>query len=114
MTLLTKGILQSVGLALTVMLVSLGGYLLLFPPEDWSIFWSTRIVDIPLIFFLLLSTFSITIIWAFIQGAGLRQQIHYVRHQLEDMKLGRSTLQGKSPQSTELASFHLKQKTFRR
>ncbi|TDL30717.1 sensor histidine kinase [Jeotgalibacillus sp. S-D1] len=103
MTMLMRFILQSLGIAFTAVLVSLGGYLALFPPAEWSVFWSGRLLDIPLVFFLLMSTALIACIWALIQSVGFKRQIQYVTHQLEDAKLGRSTLVGKPPQTAELS-----------
>lgn len=103
MTIFTKLILQSIGLAFTVVLTTLGVYLLVLPPENWAVFWSVRIIDVPLIFFLLMSTIILAGVWAVIQSIGIRQQVQYVSHQLADTKLGRSTLVGKPPHTLEFS-----------
>lgn len=103
MTMLMRFILQSLGIAFSAVLVSFGGYLVLYPPAEWSVFWSGRLFDIPLVFFLLMSTALIACVWGLIQSAGFKRQIQYVTHQLEDAKLGRSTLVGKPPQTAELS-----------
>ncbi|KIL47109.1 sensor histidine kinase [Jeotgalibacillus campisalis] len=104
MTIFMKLVLQALGLAFSAVIASLGVYLLLFPPQNWTIFWSTRLLDIPLVFFLFMATCILAGLWALGQSMGLRQQIRYIAQQLEDTKLGRSTLAGKSPQTIEFAS----------
>ncbi|PPA68887.1 sensor histidine kinase [Jeotgalibacillus proteolyticus] len=103
MTIVTRCILQALGLSFIMVFSSLGVYLLFFPPENWNVFWNTRLLDIPLVFFLLMSICLLASGWGLMQSLGFRQQIQYISHQLEDSKLGRSTLTGKPPQTAEFA-----------
>ncbi len=98
-----KIVLHAVSISLFSALMTLGLYVIFFPPEEWGMLWSVTILDVPFIFFLLIQLLLIGFLWGAIQSSGMKKQVLSIEKQVDDLKQGRTFSKESQPQTAEFS-----------
>ncbi|KIL50757.1 histidine kinase [Jeotgalibacillus alimentarius] len=96
-----KMILHAVSISLFSALMTLGLYVMFFPPDDWTFLWSVSVLDVPFIFFLLMQLLLIGFLWGAIQSSGLKKQVYTIEQQVDGVMQGQNTVRELQPQTQE-------------
>ncbi|MDZ5713418.1 sensor histidine kinase [Jeotgalibacillus haloalkalitolerans] len=98
-----KIVLHAVSISLFSALMTLGLYLVFFPPADWGQLWNVSILDVPFIFFLLIQLLLIGFLWGAIQSSGMKKQVLSIEQQVDDLRQGRAFSKTAQPQTAEFS-----------
>lgn len=98
-----KIVLHAVSISLFSALMTLGLYVIFFPPEEWGMLWNVTILDVPFIFFLLIQLLLIGFLWGAIQSSGMKKQVLSIEQQVDDLRQGRAFSKASQPQTAEFS-----------
>ncbi|TFD99595.1 sensor histidine kinase [Jeotgalibacillus salarius] len=98
-----KMILHAVSISLFSAIMTLGLYLLFFPPADWGLLWNLTILDVPFIFFLIIQLLLVGFLWGAIQSSGVKKQVITVERQVDDLLQGRAASHENTPHIAEFS-----------
>ncbi|TLS35953.1 sensor histidine kinase [Pseudalkalibacillus caeni] len=89
MSTVQRFILAGAGLAIIVLGILMGSFLVAFPSADWSVFWSRTVMDLPFIIFVPVLSLLIGAVFGLFAGIILRKHFEAIEDSLKMLERGR-------------------------
>jgi NarL family two-component system sensor histidine kinase LiaS len=104
MSFIQRQVIMGLFISVLLFLIISAGYMVAFPPSDWSELWSREVLDLPFIISVPSASLAIGIVFGVISGIAWRNQLRSVDQMLHEIEEGRQIEPGEQTETSEMQS----------